>query len=97
MNGKDMRKTQIADLKIGTSTVTRNCSENQAKLAKRKQKDSETTSVPFGYKFTGYEYKNIANGQVHSKFLKKPYLNQIETLTKLYSLFAYDIDLFVNQ
>ena len=76
MHGKDLSKTYLADLKIGTSTITANCAaQDAAKLARRKQKDAETTSAQFGYKLTGFEFKNFASGAVHSKFLKKPYLN----------------------
>ena len=91
-----MSKTYLADLKIGTSTVTESCSRDPAKLAKRHEKDAETTSGQFGYKLTGFEFKNLSTGAVHSKFLKKPYLNHLKTKINLYSLFAYDINLFQN-
>lgn len=92
-----MNKTYLADLKIGTSTVTESCSRDPAKLKKRHQKDSETTSAEFGYKLTGFEYKNLATGAVHSKHLKTPYLSHLQTKINLYSLFAYDINLFQNK
>ena len=59
---KNPNVTQIVDLKLGTSTVTENCKKSNDKLQKRIQKDKETTSFNYGFKFTGYTFKNQQTG-----------------------------------
>ena len=71
---KDVKKVNIIDLKIGRSTVTKNCESDPEKLAKRHKKDASTTSLKSGYKITGFNLQDHATGQNLHKFVKKPYL-----------------------
>ena len=82
-------------MKIGTSTVTENCSNSgDEKLQRRIKKDSETTSKEYGYKFTGYTFKNQKTGEVLHKHLKLPYLNYDQTKKALFQLFCANIEDF---
>ena len=84
MINKNMCKTYVADLKIGTSTVTMNCKKDKEKLKRRIQKDAATTSQQLGFKFTGYEFKNLKTGKLHSKMVKKPFLSISQTKLRLF-------------
>ena len=86
MQNKDPSSTNIIDLKIGTSTVTDNCSRDHEKLAKRIKKDKETTSVELGYKITGYSLRNP--NQPPEDFVKKPYKTKEETSDILKKFFG---------
>ena len=59
LHNKNPNLVQIADLKIGTSTITENCKNSgDEKLQRRIAKDKETTSSQYGFKFTGFTIKN---------------------------------------
>jgi len=58
MYGKDQARVNIADLKLGTSTITANCRSEPEKMEKRIAKDNLTTSPTLGFKFTGFSLQD---------------------------------------
>ena len=62
------------DLKIGTSTVTRNVfkhADQDNKLERRLKKDAESTSANYGFKITGY--KIYKDDSLAESFTKTPF------------------------
>ena len=85
LHGKDLKSTNIMDLKIGISTVTLNCFQDKAKFEKRLEKDRGTTSGTHGFKIVGYAIKD--NGVVVDKFTKLPFKSIQQTREALTKVF----------
>ena len=86
MEGLNGEKASLMDLKIGKSTVTVKC-QKLNKQKSRLEKDLSTISHLYGFKITGYVFRNNKNGEEIEKFFKRPYKNYEETKMKLLKMF----------
>ena len=68
---KNRENASIIDLKMGTSTVTRNINTEE-RLQKRLLKDQTTTTQKLGLKIIGYVIKSQEQ-EIEEKFYKIPY------------------------
>ena len=85
MNGR--QNASIIDIKMGTSTVTRNITTDK-RLAKRVAKDQATTSQKLGLKIIGYVIKSKQK-TIEEKFYKFPYKTVEDIPVVLRRLFSW--------
>lgn len=75
------------DIKMGTSTITRNIN-TEKRLLKRLKKDQETTSQKLGLKIIGYVIKSRQK-TIEDKFYKFPYKTEEEVPLVIKRLFIW--------